>query len=67
MDYLLSNLACAVSSMKDTKEVIKMDSYIVDHCDECTSYGDDWYVDGNGEMVSACWGCPFSSSYPDED
>ena len=44
-----------------------MDSYIVDHCDECSGYGDDWYVDDNGEMVCACWCCPFSSSDPDED
>ena len=28
-------------------------------CYECTGYGDDYYVDENGEMQSACLICPF--------
>lgn len=28
-----------------------------DWCYECEGYGDDYYIDDNGEMVSACNGC----------
>lgn len=27
------------------------------YCYECTGYGDDYYVDDNGELVSACDDC----------
>lgn len=30
-----------------------------ERCYECTGYGDDYYLDENGEMVSACFDCPF--------
>jgi hypothetical protein len=36
--------------------------YELDHCYECTGYGDDYYIDENGELVSACTDCPFNSS-----
>ena len=26
-------------------------------CYECQGYGDDWYFDDNGELVSACAEC----------
>lgn len=29
-----------------------------DWCYECTGYGDDYYVDENGELQSACDDCP---------
>ena len=29
-------------------------------CYECTGYGDDYYLDDNGELVSACDDCPFN-------
>lgn len=29
----------------------------VEHCHECRLYGDDYYTDGNGEMVCACDDC----------
>lgn len=29
-----------------------------DWCYECTGYGDDYYEDENGELVSACDDCP---------
>lgn len=32
-----------------------------DWCYECTGYGDDYYYDDNGEIVSAC------NSHEDED
>ena len=30
-------------------------------CYECGAYGDDYYVDDTGELVSACDECPFNS------
>lgn len=29
-----------------------------DYCYECTGYGDDYYIDDDGEMVRACDTCP---------
>ena len=29
-----------------------------DWCYECTGYGDDYYIDDNGELQSACEDCP---------
>ena len=31
-----------------------------DRCYECTGYGDDYYLDEQGEWVSACVDCPFN-------
>lgn len=31
-----------------------------DHCYECTGYGDDYYLDEDGEWVSACDDCPYN-------
>lgn len=28
--------------------------YTLDRCYECSGYGDDYYVDENGDLVSAC-------------
>ncbi len=33
------------------------DEELADICYECTGYGDDYYMDDNGEMVSACADC----------
>lgn len=33
-----------------------------DRCYECTGYGDDWYEDENGEMVSACNTCQYNEN-----
>lgn len=32
-------------------------SEVYDVCYECTGYGDDYYIDDNGELVSACEEC----------
>ena len=37
----------------------------LDHCYECRGYGDDYYFDDDGELVSACDDCPFNGD--DED
>ena len=31
-------------------------------CYECGAYGDDYYVDDDGNLVSACDYCPFNSA-----
>lgn len=33
-----------------------MDDY--KYCYECSGYGDDYYLDENGEWVSSCLDCP---------
>ena len=37
-----------------------------DRCYECTGYGDDYYLNENGEWVSACRECPFREVSKDE-
>ncbi len=43
------------------------DDYDYDHCYECTGYGDDYYTDENGELVSACTTCTYNSANRDLD
>lgn len=31
-----------------------------DYCYECQGYGDDYYIDENGELVSSCLDCLFN-------
>ena len=38
-----------------------------DRCYECGGYGDDYYLDENGELVSSCSDCPFNNIYNEED
>ena len=37
-----------------------------DECYECTGYGDDYYIDEDGELVSACTDCPYNGVREDE-
>ena len=37
-----------------------------DYCYECTAYGDESYLDENGEWVSYCEECPFNPAHTDE-
>lgn len=39
------------------------DDYQYDPCYECQAYGDDYYIDDDGELVCVCDGCPFDSHY----
>ena len=41
--------------------------YDDDYCYECKGYGDDYYIDENGELVSACDECPNNPLRWDED
>ena len=33
-----------------------------DRCYECGGYGDDYYMDDDGEWVKACDDCPYNPS-----
>lgn len=33
-----------------------------DYCYECQGYGDDYYVDDDGELVCRCFECTFNES-----
>lgn len=41
--------------------------YYNDICYECTGYGDDYYIDEQGDLVSACNDCPFNGRDYDDD
>lgn len=36
-------------------------------CYECTAYGDDYYINDDGELVSACYDCPYFLNDTDDD
>lgn len=38
----------------------------LNYCYECTGYGDDYYVDDDGELVCRCPECPFNP-FRDDD
>ena len=38
-----------------------------DACYECQGYGDDYYIDDDGNLVSACDGCFYNHSHDDSD
>ena len=38
-----------------------------DACDECQGYGDDYYIDDDGNLVSACDECYYNRSNDDWD
>lgn len=42
-------------------------SYDDDVCYECGGYGDDYYIDENGELQCACDECPFNPINNEED
>ena len=37
-----------------------------DHCYECTGYGDDYYIDDDGELVSACKDCLYDEDLEED-
>ena len=40
--------------------------YDEDYCDECGGYGDDYYIDEEGDFVCRCPECPYRKEYDDE-
>lgn len=47
---------------KEIEDAITHEIEEIDHCYECTGYGDDYYIDDNGELQSSCDECPFNSA-----
>lgn len=43
------------------------DWYEEDHCYECTGYGDDYFINDEGELESACPTCPYNQFGIDKD
>lgn len=43
------------------------DSPYNDYCYECSVYGDDYYINDDGELVSSCIECPFNDLRDRED
>lgn len=41
--------------------------YYEDRCYECKGYGDDYYFNDDGDLVSACDDCPFNSLTWEDD
>lgn len=39
-----------------------MDDFDYDYCYECRGYGDDYYVNEDGELVCRCDDCSYSES-----
>ena len=38
-----------------------------DFCAECSSLGDDFYIDENGELENACYDCPIYLRRKEQD
>lgn len=56
---------CAIISRKCKRTVKRMDDEL--RCYECTGYGDDYYIDDEGNLVRACDDCPFNGEDDEED
>ena len=46
--------------MKKQSKKNEWEDYCADKCYECTGYGDDYYIDDDGNLVNACGDCPYS-------
>ena len=44
-----------------------MDDWDYDYCYECRGYGDDYYVNEDGELVCRCDDCSYSESNWEDD
>ena len=42
------------------------EDYYWDRCYECQGYGDDYYIDDQGELVCACVDCYFNGRDDDD-
>ena len=51
---------------KDKEKEEEYEDWLEEHCYECGGYGDDYYTDADGNLVSACTTCPFGG-YDDCD
>lgn len=41
--------------------------YDPEYCYECEGYGDDYYINDDGELESACYECPFRPDWYDDE
>ena len=46
--------------MTDTLPFDEYDDDEYDVCYECTGYGDDYFINDDGELESSCSTCPFN-------
>ena len=44
-----------------------MDKFDYDYCYECTGYGDDYYINEDGELVCRCEECHYNENNRDDD
>ena len=53
----------------DVEDISELDDWFDDYdwCYECQGYGDDYYFDENGELVSACDDCPHKNAWRNDD
>ena len=49
------------------RRMSNMENPYYDYCYECTGYGNDYYLDENGEWVSACDDCPINDLREEDD
>lgn len=56
------NCGAKMDLVAEDEEEESWEDYCADRCYECSGYGDDYYTDENGEMVSACDDCPYNGS-----
>lgn len=55
-----------VEKEKEKKRKNRLKKQQAEYCYECGGYGDDYYTDADGNLVSACTTCPFGG-YDDWD
>lgn len=64
MDEIVSAIDACTKQMtfeKAIEHIIELNEEIrYDFCYECRGNGNDYYLDDNGDLVSACEDCPFN-------
>ena len=55
----------AVAEVDEDDIIEDWDDY--DHCYECGGYGDDYFINEDGELESSCPTCPFNRNRYDDD
>lgn len=65
VDILSGSILELLEEMKGEAMYEDYDEY--DHCYECGGYGDDYFINDEGELESSCPTCPFNPHRYDED
>ena len=71
MNALTNNQSHSLSNPKKIKfkkgeQNMNNPLYDPDYCYECSGYGDDTYIDDNGELQFRCPKCPFNITIDDD-